>query len=78
MLLIQVDMVSGHLLRPVISFNPSMTSRRRFEGNDRDAMSLCRQITPIPASLACRVWHAMINGSTNFGLRTRSDEKLAV
>jgi hypothetical protein len=68
----------SHLLKLVVSFRPPRTSFKRLEGSDRDAISLCRQITPIPASFACRVWHAMMNGSTKFGLRTRSNDDLAV
>lgn len=37
-----------------------------------DVASLCKQTTPIDASLDCRVWQASINGVTKCGRRMRS------
>lgn len=56
----------------MVSHSPPRTSFNRSGGNDLDATSLCKQITLMPASLAYRLWQAMINGSANFGFRTRS------
>ena len=42
-----------------------------------DVASLCRQTTPIDASLDCRVWQASMNGVTKCGRRMRSDSPLA-
>lgn len=62
----------GYILKLVVSLNPFKTSLSRSGGNEREATILCMHTTPMPASFAWRVWQVMINGSTNFGLRTRS------
>lgn len=62
----------NHLLKFIVSLRPSSTSFSLSDGNDREATSLCRQTTPIPASLVWRLWQATMNGSGNLGLRNRS------
>lgn len=68
----RIDRVISIILKLAVSLSPSKTSFSRSGGNDREATSLCRQTTPIPASFTWRLWQVMMNGSTNFGLRTRS------
>lgn len=70
-------LVGDNLLMFVVSFSPARTSFSRSDGSDREATSLCRQTTPMPASFAWRLWHARMNGFANLGLRTKSIESSA-
>lgn len=66
-----------HLLSPVMSPKADKVSFNLVGEMACDVASLCRQTTPIDASLDCRVWQASMNGVTKCGRRMRSDSPLA-